>query len=139
MGKNLALLIGRVLMSVIFLTAGISKIADFAGATDYMATRPAFANMTGALTILAGLAIFAEVGGGLSLLLGYFTRVGAIGLVVFLIPTTFIFHNFWTYPPEHQTIQQVMFLKNIAITGALLVLFASGPGAISVDGRKKAS
>ena len=137
MGKNLALLIGRVLMSVIFLGAGISKIADFAGATGYMSTRPAFANMEGALPILAGLAVFAEVGGGLSLLLGCFTRLGAIGLVLFMIPTTFIFHNYWTYPVGAQTVQQVMFLKNVAITGALLVLSVAGPGAFSVDGRKK--
>ena len=138
MGKNLALLIGRLLMSVIFLGAGISKIADFAGATGYMASRPAFANMEGALPILAGLAVFAEVGGGLSLLLGCFTRLGALGLVLFMIPTTFIFHNYWTYPAgAQQTVQQVMFLKNVAITGALLVLSVAGPGAFSVDGRKK--
>jgi len=137
-GKNLALLIGRVLMSIIFLGAGISKIADFAGATGYMASRPAFANMEGALPILAGLAVFAEVGGGLSLLLGWMTRLGALGLVLFMIPTTLIFHNYWTYPMGVQTVQQVMFLKNVAIIGALLVLSAAGPGAFSVDGRKKA-
>jgi putative oxidoreductase len=136
-GKNLALLIGRLLMSVIFLGAGISKIADFAAATGYMASRPAFANMESALPILAGFAVFAEVGGGLSLVLGWMTRLGAIGLVLFLIPTTFIFHNFWTYPAGAQTIQQVMFLKNIAIIGGLLVLSIAGPGAISVDGLRK--
>ena len=120
MGNNLALLVGRVLMSVIFLGAGISKITGFAGTTGYMATRPPFAHMEGALPILACLAIFAEVGGGLSLLLGWMTRLGALGLALFLLPTTFIFHNFWTYPPEAQTMQQVMFLKNIAVTGGLL-------------------
>jgi putative oxidoreductase len=137
-GNNLALLVGRVLMSVIFLGAGLSKITGFAGTTAYMAGRPAFANMEGALPILACLAIFAEVGGGLSLLLGWMTRLGALGLVLFLLPTTFVFHNFWTYPPEAQTMQQVMFLKNLAITGGLLVLSVAGAGTYSVDRRKKA-
>jgi len=137
MGNNLTLLIGRVLMSVIFLGAGISKITGFAGTTGFMATRPAFANMEGALPILACLAIFAEVGGGLSLLLGWLTKLGALGLVLFMIPTTFIFHNFWTYPPEAAGMQQVMFLKNVAIIGALLVLSVAGAGTYSVDGRKK--
>ncbi len=137
MGKNLALLIGRVLMSVIFLGAGVSKITDFAGTTAYMATRPTFANMESALPILAGFAIVAEVGGGLSLLLGWLTRLGALGLVLFMIPTSFVFHNFWTYPPDAQGLQQAMFLKNLAIAGGLLVLSVAGPGAISVDGRKK--
>ena len=138
MGNNLALLVGRVLMSVIFLGAGISKITGFAGSMQYMGSRPAFAGLESALPVLLSLAIFAEVGGGLSLLLGWMTRLGALGLVLFLVPTTFIFHNFWTYPPEAQTMQQVMFLKNIAITGALLVLSVAGAGAFSVDGRKKA-
>lgn len=138
MGKNLALLIGRVLMSVIFLGAGISKITGFAGTTAYMAARPAFVNMESALPILAGLAIVAEVGGGLSLLLGWLTRLGALGLVLFLIPTTFVFHNFWTYPPDAQGLQQAMFLKNLAMVGGLLILSVAGPGAFSVDGRRKA-
>jgi len=137
-GKNLALLIGRVLMSVIFLGAGISKITGFAGTTAYMAARPAFVNMESALPILAGLAIVAEVGGGLSLLLGWLTRLGALGLVLFLIPTTFVFHNFWTYPPDAQGLQQAMFLKNLAMVGGLLILSVAGPGAFSVDGRRKA-
>jgi len=135
--SNLTLLVGRVLMSVIFLGAGMSKVTGFAGTIEYMARRPAFANMESAVPILAGLAIFAELGGGLSVLLGWFTRLGALGLVLFMIPTTLVFHNFWTYPPEAQQIQSIMFLKNAAIIGALLVLSAAGPGAFSVDGRKK--
>jgi len=135
--SNLTLLVGRVLMSVIFLGAGMSKLTGFAGTTQYMAGRPAFANMEGALPILAGLAIFAELGGGLSLLLGWMTRLGALGLALFLLPTTFVFHNFWTYPPEAATMQQVMFLKNISIIGGLLILSVAGAGAYSVDGRKK--
>ena len=136
--NNFALLVGRIFLSAIFLDAGYGKITDFAGTLAFMGSRPAFASMTAALPILACLAIFAEVGGGLSLLLGWLTRLGAIGLVLFLLPTVFIFHNFWAYPPEAQMMQQMMFMKDLAIVGGLLALSVAGAGAYSVDGRKKA-
>ena len=137
MGTNLALLIGRILMSVIFLGAGFSKIADFAGTTGYMATRPAFASLESALPILAGFAIVAEVGGGLSLVLGWLTRLGALGLVLFLLPTTFVFHNFWTYPPAAQGLQQAMFLKNLSMLGGSLLVVYWGAGPASLDAKTR--
>ncbi len=132
--NNFALLVGRIFLSVIFLSAGWHKLGDFSGTTGFMATRAAFESVGSMIPLLAGLAIFAELGGGLSLLLGWMTRLGAIGLVLFMIPTTLIFHDFWIRPD-----QTIMFFKNVAVIGALLILSTSGPGAISVDGRKKAS
>jgi len=75
------------------------------------------------------IAILFQVAGGLLILTSYKTRIGTILLLVFLIPATFIFHNFWTLPTQTeleivaQQAQMVSFLKNITIIGALLLIF----------------
>ncbi|MBC7186232.1 MAG: DoxX family protein [Calditrichaeota bacterium] len=115
--------IGRIMLSAVFLMSGLGKIANFAGTQQYMAAHR---------MPLAGLflvcAIALEIGGGLSILLGYKAKWGALALVVFLIPATLIFHtNF-----SDQT-QMIMFMKNLAILGGLLLLAYFGPGPVSVD------
>jgi putative oxidoreductase len=86
------------------------------------------------------LAIFAELAGGLSLLLGFLTRIGAVGLFIFLIPTTLLFHNFWAAPEAQHQEQMVNFLKNLAVMGGLLMVVAYGAGPLSIDSamRKRA-
>ncbi|MDP3940241.1 MAG: DoxX family protein [Deltaproteobacteria bacterium] len=123
-------LIGRILLSLIFVLAGFGKIGDWSATADYMASRgmpaiPFFLTMT----------ILVETVGGLSLLLGYRTKAAALALFLFLVPATLLFHNFWTYPEELQKIQMIMFLKNLAIMGGLLTIAAAGPGPISLDAR----
>jgi putative oxidoreductase len=73
---------------------------------------------------------------GLSIALGYKTRLGAIGIVVFLVPVTFMLHNFWsvTDPMMHQ-MQFVMFMKNLGLLGGALTFFVHGAGAYSLDAR----
>ena len=129
--QALAAFIGRVFLSAIFIMAGVEKIMDPAGTSAYMASQgmpmvPFFLAMT----------IIFELGGGLSLLTGFKTRWGALALIVFLIPTTLIFHNFWEVSPDQKQLQMIMFLKNLAIIGGLLTVLAYGAGLISVDAKR---
>ena len=61
------------------------------------------------------------------------TRLAGAGLILFLIPTTLIFHNFWAQSGMEAQNQMAHFLKNIAIMGGLLMLMAFGPGPLSCD------
>jgi putative oxidoreductase len=73
--------------------------------------------------------------GGLAVLAGFKTRIAAWLLFLYLIPTTFVFHNFWTMQGMERQDGMVHFMKNLAIMGGLLLLAASGPGERSVDSR----
>lgn len=76
--------------------------------------------------------------GGLSILLGYKARYGAWLLVLFLVPVTVMMHNFWAVTdPMARTMQQVMFMKNLSMLGAALLIAHFGSGPLSVDGRNK--
>lgn len=119
-------LVGRMLMAAIFLMSGIGKIADPHGTQQYMQAM----GMTWATTLLYVGAIVIEVGGGLSLLLGYWTRAGAMALILFMIPTTLIFHT--NFGDQNQMIH---FLKNLAMFGGLFYVTAYGAGPLSLDAR----
>jgi putative oxidoreductase len=123
--------LGRVLLSAIFLMSGFHKITDFQGTVETMQKM----GLTQMTTALAVGAIVFEVVGGLSLLLGYRTRLGAVMLVLFLIPTTLTFHAFWAVPAEQQQMQMIHFLKNLAILGGLLMVVSHGSGPLSLDSR----
>lgn len=75
--------------------------------------------------MLAG-AVFCTIGGGLSVLLGLNVRFGAFLLLIFLIPTTLLFHHFWTMQGQDREMQMMECVKNISIIGGLLVLLAYG-------------
>ncbi len=78
-------------------------------------------------------ATIAELGGALLILTGIQVRLGALILCLFLIPTTYIFHNFWDLEGSAQQLQIVMFLKNLAIFGGGLLLLAFGSGQKKVS------
>lgn len=123
-------LVGRGLLSLIFLLSGFGKIADWSGTAGYMASK----NMPAVPFFLLG-AILLEIGGGLSVLTGYKARWGALALIFFLIPASLIFHNFWAYEGMEQKMQMINFLKNLSIMGGLLMVVANGAGPISIDER----
>lgn len=106
-------IIGRVLLSLIFLTSGIGKIFSFAGTQGYMESH----GMPMSAVLLA-IAIILEIGGALAIMTGFKMRTGILALIVFLIPATAIFHS----NLADQT-QMIMFMKNISILGGLLVLY----------------
>jgi putative oxidoreductase len=123
-------LVGRLGLGLIFILSGFGKIAGWSSTAGYMAAK----GMPIVPLFLLG-AIVVELAGGLSVLTGFKAKWGALALALFLIPTTLIFHNFWSFDGMERQMQMVNFLKNVAIGGGLLTLFAWGPGPISVDAR----
>ena len=119
-------LLARFLISFIFLMNGLGKVMNPSGTQQYMAQY----GIPLTFLFLIG-AIGVELLGGLSVLTGYKGRWGAIILFLFLIPTTLIFHTEFS----DQT-QVIMFMKNLAIMGSLLLLVSHGAGKISLDAFK---
>lgn len=125
--------VGRVLMALIFLVSGFGKITGFAGTAGYMASK----GMPFAEVLLAGALVF-ELAGAIMLILGWRVHWGALLLIVFMIPATLMFHNFWAVDAAQYQNQLNHFLKNVAMTGGLLYIMAFGAGPLSLDSRKSA-
>jgi putative oxidoreductase len=130
--QNVFALLARVLLAALFLPAGISKIAGFAGTAAYIGSVGLPLPELG-----AGIAVLVEVGGALALLAGYQTRLVALLMAIFTVVAGVFFHAFWNAAPEQLMVEQIMFMKNIAIAGGLLVLTAFGAGALSLDARRQ--
>ncbi len=121
-------LLARFFIAFVFLMSGLGKIMNLSGTQQYMAQY----GMPLTYVFLIG-AICVELLGGLSVLTGYKAKWGAFILFLFLIPTTLIFHTEFS----DQT-QVIMFMKNLAIIGGLLLLVSHGAGKISLDASKTA-
>lgn len=124
-------LIGRILISCIFLVSAYAKVAEWNSSVQLMAAK----GLPAPAALLA-VALLIEALGGLSILTGLFARAAAWMLFLYLIPVTLIFHSFWDVGAAQQSIQLVNFLKNLAIMGGLALLAANGPGRISVGGER---
>ncbi|MBX2866059.1 MAG: DoxX family protein [Leptolyngbyaceae cyanobacterium MAG.088] len=115
-------LAARICLALIFLKAGITHLIGFSG----------FANMLGQRLFLGGLlaagTVLFQLAGGLSLLLGYKIKIGALLLIIFLIPATLIFHNFIGDGEQLNA-----FLKNVGLIGGLLMVIYTGAGSVSLD------
>ena len=129
--QNPLSLAGRLLIAALFLPAGIGKITGFAGTVGYIGSVGLPLPAVGAV-----LAIAVEVLGALALIVGYQTRFAALVLALFTLAASFFFHAYWSVPAEQAFMQQLLFFKNIAITGGLLVLAAFGAGAWSLDAKR---
>lgn len=125
-------LLGRIFISFIFIMSGLNKIGGWEQTAAYMASK----GMPAVPLFLAAAIVF-ELLGGLSVLLGFKARLGALALIVFTVPATIIFHNFWTLTGMEQQMQMIMFMKNIAIMGGLLFVVSFGSGALSLDNLQK--
>lgn len=126
--KQTVPLIARILLSAIFLSSLMGKLADFEGTAAYMRHM----GMTVATEFFLGGAILLLAAGGMSILLGYRAKAGALLLMLFLIPATLVFHTDFG-----DRIQMIMFLKNLAIMGGLLMVTAFGSGPYSLDHRSQ--
>ena len=120
---DLTSLVARLLIAPIFIMAGFEKVTGYAGSAGYM-------EAYGVPSILLPLAILVELGGGLAVLLGIFSRWAALALAGFCIVSAAIFHTAWS--GDGGQMQQIMFVKNLAMAGGLLLLFANGPGKYAV-------
>jgi putative oxidoreductase len=125
------LLAGRILFSLIFI---LSSFGHFKAETIGFAAAKGLP-MASVLVPLSGVI---ELVGGLSILIGYRARIGAWLIVLFMIPVTLVFHQFWkaTDPLAYQ-LDFVMFLKNLSMTGGALLLTYFGAGAMSIDAAGK--
>ena len=114
-------LAGRIGLAAVFLMAGIDKIVGYAGVQGYMESY-------GVPGFLLPLVILIEVGGALALVVGWKTRWFALALAGFCVLSALLFHFDFG-----DSLQQILFLKNIAIAGGLLVLCHAGAGRFSID------
>jgi uncharacterized membrane protein YphA (DoxX/SURF4 family) len=119
--------IGRTALAAIFIKSGLDKVLGFAATLDLMTNK----GIPIAFAVLIA-AILVELLGALSVIVGYKARWGAGALIVFLIPTTLIFHL--NFADRMETIQ---FLKNLSILGGLLLIVTYGAGPWSMDGRPR--
>ena len=117
--------VGRILLAHIFILAGLNKMgAGYAGTQGYM-------EAMGVPGMLLPLVILVEIGAGLALLVGWQTRWAALALAGFTVLAALIFHN-----KLGEQMQMILFMKNLAITGGLLLLAEHGAGAYSLDKHK---
>ena len=129
--QNALSLAGRALIALLFVPQGWAKLTNFAATTGYIASAgmplPALA---------AAAAIVVELGLAIALLVGFQTRWAALGIAIFTLVASFIFHNYWASPAAEVMMQQLNFFKNLAIVGGLLGFVAWGAGGWSVDARR---
>ena len=125
---------GRVLMALIFLVSAYGKITAFDATASAMGSKGM--PMTQVLLVCA---ITIELIGSTLLVIGWHTRWAALALLVFMVPATLYFHNYWTSPPEQVRNQRNHFMKNVTIIGALVFVMGMGAGPLSIDRRKHRS
>jgi putative oxidoreductase len=127
-----AMLVGRILLSLVFLTAGYRKLMGVAASAGY------FAKLGFPMPeVMVWVAIAIELGGAILLIVGWKTRWVALLLGLFSVIAAFAAHRFWEVDAAQYANQMNHFLKNMAIVGGFIILATTGPGALSVDGRRR--
>ena len=131
LGQTYGSLIGRILIALIFVASGASKITGFEQTVGYIASKglplPAIAAVA---------AIVVELGGGLMLIAGWKARWAAAAMLLFTLAAAFIFHNFWGVPADMAQNQMIHFMKNISMAGGLLYVLIHGSGGLSLERSK---
>ena len=127
--SGMVVLLGRILFSIVFL---LSSIDHFDG-HDLAYATAAHVPLARIAVPIAGVMILL---GGLSILFGYKAKLGALLIIIFLIPVTPMMHNFWavTDPRMHE-VHEVNFLKNLAMLGTAFLITQFGAGPWSFDAR----
>ena len=121
-------LAGRILMSVLFLISGFFNIGGYSQMVAYSSSK----GLPMASVAIACAAVI-ELAGGLAIIAGFQTKIAAWLLFLYLIPVTFLFHNFWAMQGVEQQQNMIDFLKNVSIMGGLVILATYGAGPYSVD------
>ncbi len=144
--QKLAIILGRVFLSLLFIISSIYKMFDWKGmekafvralcdwhshSAGAQKLQECFSEMLPWIPAILILAVTFEFLGGLSILFNFWPRLGAFVLLVFLLPTTVIFHQFWFLDGANRDLQFVLFLKNLAIMGGLLYVIAFGGSSSS--------
>lgn len=129
MNKDAVLLLGRILVASLFVPAGWGKLMGFAGVVGYIASKGLPLPQ-----VLAAGAVIVELLVGLAFLIGWKARWAALLLALFTLVAAVFFHNYWSMADAAAAASnRVNFYKNIALVGALLFAWVSGPGRYSLD------
>jgi putative oxidoreductase len=122
---------GRVLLALMFILAGFSKLGNIEGTAGYIASGGLpFGSL---LAVVVGLL---ELLGGLALAVGFQARWAALALGLFTLAASVLFHKFWAVPADQAMVQQLMFMKNLSVAGGLFIVAALGSGPLSVDAHR---
>jgi putative oxidoreductase len=116
-------LLGRLLMSYIYLTSGFAKLIDWRGNVAYMDR-----HHLPMIPVLLATAALVELAGSLCLVTGYQARWAALVMFGYTTVMTILLHNYWAYTGDIAGMQETHFRKNLAIMGGLLMVSYSGPG-----------
>ena len=121
-------LIGRITLALIFVFSGADKL--------FLHTAANVQYMQAVGLPLAGLLVYptglVELAGGVLLAVGYQGRLAAAALALFTVAATLLFHNFWAAPADQAVLQMIMFLKNVAMVGGLLLVIVHGAGRLAL-------
>jgi len=124
-------ILGRLCLVAIFALAAVgNKIPNFSEVAALMDSK----GVPVPKVALAGAIVFLLLG-SLMVLVGYYARIGALLLAVFLVLATYYFHPIWTAPDDQK--MMIDFMKNLGLFGAMLFIIANGSGAGSFDARKR--
>src|SRR5687767_8838492 len=130
--RQVSPLVGRILLALLFLFSGYEKIGGFSKVAAGIAAKGVpFAEAALVVTIIV------EIAGGLMLILGWKARWAALALLLWLIPVTLLYHNFWAVDAAQYRNQFNQFMKNLCIMGGMLYIMAFGAVPLSID-RKRA-
>ncbi|KJK18037.1 DoxX family protein [Pseudomonas sp. NPDC087612] len=128
--RDVIILLARILLMILFVMSGWSKLTGFEGTVGYLASLGAPAP-----TVAAAVAVIMEFFVAIILILGFYTRPLAFLFALFVIGTALIGHPFWTMVEPAKAANTVQFFKNMSIVGGLLLLSVTGAGRFSLDGR----
>jgi putative oxidoreductase len=120
--------LGRVLLALIFVRAGINKL----GSIDATATEMASHGIPLANILVFG-AIAMELGVGFLLMVGLFARCAALALFFYTLVLAVIFHAYWAAPAAQARMQASFFFGHLSMMGGMLMVVAFGAGALSLD------
>lgn len=125
--------IGRILIALIFVIAGLNKIISFSGTVGYIASQGVLFPQIAAVA-----AIIIELIGGLVLIMGWNARIAATALLLFTALAALIFHAFWAVPADMAQNQMIHFMKNLSIMGGLLYVIAFNTGQAQITSTQAA-
>jgi putative oxidoreductase len=120
--------IGRILLSLIFVLSGISKLGAIAATSAHMAQY----GIPYANDLVWG-AVVLELGGGILLIVGFLTRLVAAAFFFYTLTLAVIFHAYWTMTGAQAHSQHTDFFQHLAIMGGMLLVVAFGAGPYSID------
>ena len=128
--RDVILLLARILLMILFVLSGWSKLSGFEGTVGYMTSLRAPAPM-----LAAAVAVIMELLVGILLILGFYTRPLALLFALWVLGTALLGHPFWNMVEPERSANMTQFLKNLAIVGGLLLLALTGAGRFSLDRR----